>query len=134
VPRGTLARVLEVITREGLGSRGVSGLLKLYTEASREDREQILSAPREALARAGQASWVSRDQRLSAEGNRLLSELGRMAWVCTRVSAKMDAQELCRFGDEELAVLTPALSRAQRSGQQAAQALSKALAATGRTG
>jgi ParB/RepB/Spo0J family partition protein len=134
VPRGTQIRVVGVITREGLGSREVSAMLKLYTQASPEEREQILSAPREALARAGQAPGVIRDRRLSSEGNRLLSELGRMACLCTRVSSKMDTQELCRFGDEELAVLTPALSRAQRSGQQAAQALSKALAAPRRTG
>jgi hypothetical protein len=134
VPRGTQARVLGVITRERLGSREVSGMLKLYTEAGAEEREQILSAPREALARSGQACRASRDHRLNAGGNRLLSELGRMAWVCTRVSSKMDAQELCRFSDEELAILTPALRRAQHLGHQAAQALSKALAAPRKIG
>lgn len=130
VPRGAQQRVLEAVTRHGLGSRDVSSLVQLHAESNPEQRERLLSSPRAALARRDQGSGVPKDQRLGEAGNRLLGQLCRMQQACVRVSHAVDLRGMSRLDESEMLVLAPSLGRAQRAGHQATQALDKALAAT----
>lgn len=128
VPRGTQELLLEAVTKHGLGSREVAGLVDLLRESSIEEQEQVLQSPREALAAAGKCPAVVRDPRLAEAGNQLLRDLSRMERGCMRVVSTVGIQGLSRLRRGDLLVLAPALGQAERSGQQASRVLREALA------
>jgi len=128
VPRGTQELLLEAVTKHGLGSREVAGLVDLLRDSSAEEQKQVLRSPRDALAAQGKCPAVVRDPRLAEAGNQLLRELSRMERGCLRVVSTVGIQGLSRLRHGDLLVLAPALGQAERAGRQASRVLREALA------
>ncbi len=121
LPRGNQERVLAAVLAHGLGSREVGRLVELLSKARREDHEQILREPREALA--AQCPRPVVDSRLGRAGNGLLRDLHQMERSCGRVVSAVGIHGLSRLGAVELQVLSTALGRAERIGRQACDVL-----------
>ncbi len=132
VPRGTQERLLKAVTEHGLGSREVAGLVGLWLDASPEEQEELLRAPREVLAAHGKTAAELRDPRLDEAGNEFLRDLSRMERACARVTSTVGVRGLSHLRPGDLVVLAPVIGQVHRAGRQASRLLQDALLAAQR--
>jgi ParB-like chromosome segregation protein Spo0J len=86
LPAGNQSEVLDLSRREALSSDELGGVVRLLLGAvTAEQKQFVLTKPREALGQVGATPQEGWDPRLSARGNRVSKQmavlLDRLAWV-----------------------------------------------------
>jgi ParB-like chromosome segregation protein Spo0J len=86
LPAGNQSEVMELSRREALSTTELTGVVGLLlASATAEQKSFVLTKPREALKRAGEAEHMGWDPRLSTRGNRVSKQLtillDRLTWV-----------------------------------------------------
>ena len=86
LPAGNQSEVMELSRREALSGTELAGVVGLLlASATAEQKSFVLTKPREALKRAGEAEHMGWDPRLSTRGNRVSKQLtillDRLTWI-----------------------------------------------------
>jgi ParB-like chromosome segregation protein Spo0J len=122
LPRGNQGECLESVRREGLSVGEVRGVVDLLLASStREQKDFVLSKPREALAAAHGGPIRSWDPRLSTAGNRVARKLG---WLLDNLAGMENWLRHRGRGELSLcdcAVLSPGFERLGRDGRVVAE-------------
>ena len=80
MPAGNQSEVLDLSRREALSSDELGGVVRLLLGAvTAEQKQFVLTKPREALGQAGAAPKEGWDPRLSARGNRVSKQMAVLA-------------------------------------------------------